>query len=130
MLIHKPYSRKEIMETKKVTLLEIAEAMQKNGYKKGKRSYVQGAGDKIEACAIGQAALNLGVDPHNLEAELNRIEVFGLNSLLGVSLNLGASIIQMNDSTDMSVGEIGKLVTKYAKKWPDLEFNLPTKTYN
>jgi len=118
------------METKKVTLLEIAEAMQKNGYKKGKRSYVQGAGDKIEACAIGQAALNLGVDPHNLEAELNRIEVFGLNSLLGVSLNLGASIIQMNDSTDMSVGEIGKLVTKYAKKWPDLEFNLPTKTYN
>ena len=103
------------MATKKVTLLEMAQAIQMNGYPKIKGSM----GNEQGACAIGQGAINLGVSPDSLYSALNQLNICGW-----YKDRAGDSVMSLNDNTNKSVGEIGKQLVKFAEKWPDLEFTV------
>jgi len=64
------------METKKVTVAEVLEAIEKNGYKhiRGQwwgTEWNDGPAVITSACVMGQAALNLGVSNSDLESKLN-----------------------------------------------------------
>jgi len=72
------------MEYKDVTVADILDAMERNGYKKVKnefieyertydeRNFVKITDKVLGACAIGQAALNLKLDPHTLDMTVAR----------------------------------------------------------
>lgn len=58
--------------TKKFTIQEVIDAIRKNGYPQTTGTMVSRGGKKIlGACAIGQAGLNLKVDPYRLADGLN-----------------------------------------------------------
>ena len=73
----------------KITVREIADAIEKNGYPHIKNNYI--TRDKITyevlgACALGQAALNLGVDVDVVDSLPFAVEVISLNDDKGWSL--------------------------------------------
>lgn len=94
------------MDTKKtVTVGEVVEAMRANGLPKHQGWQKRNGFGEIEAaCSIAQAAIRLEVDWHELEAELNKIEVFNGEAS---PTPLGSFIIHVNDSTEHTVSYIG-----------------------
>lgn len=98
------------MTTKNITLAALFDAMEKNGYEKAKGDYIiyNDIDNKVDsACAYGQAALNLNVDPASLR--LSFLEVYvphpGNSSL---PWPISDAIVYDNDKTDMSVPEIAR----------------------
>jgi hypothetical protein len=90
----------------------VARAIRKNGYKQSFGSFVvQGSGKKvIEACAIGQGALNLKCDPYALNKALNKYK----NSQ---GLGLGDSIIEWNDQNHWPLATIADRIER---DWSDV----------
>lgn len=59
---------------KEFTLGDFFDAMEKNGYPKSNGLYIRrdnNTGEVIEACAFGQAALNMSVEPADLANALS-----------------------------------------------------------
>lgn len=95
------------MKTKTVTLGAIAEAMRRNGYRKAQHAYIQEEeGGEIRACAIGQAALGLGVQSADLERALRGFDVPREHG----QQKLADYIVEQNDRSALTVAEIGVLV--------------------
>lgn len=95
---------------KTVTENDIYEAMKKNGYDKLQTGdyiyYEDEEGIKVgAACAVGQAALNLGVEPVSLASVIQRAFSQHNSKLNGQAL-LVQDIYSTNDITDMTVPEI------------------------
>lgn len=99
------------------TVRQVLQAVRKNGYKQAFGYLVRGhkgrflrenatAEEVGAACAIGQAALNLGVKPSNLQNALTSV-VYRANVDDIFSTSLGRLIISMNDGQKIAVPEIG-----------------------
>lgn len=73
-----------------VTVEDIVAAMERNGYTKGQKEFIRYNDDNSikNACALGQAALNLGLLPESLYDELNELD----------DSNMGDEIASINDS--------------------------------
>lgn len=93
---------------KEFTILEVLDAMEKNGYQKAIGAWVKRDYDKIiSACAFGQAGLNLNVNPNNLAASVGR-----------VSPKLQRDVINLNDKTVTEVPEIARqMKTRYSDRF-------------
>ena len=105
-----------VTERKPITVREFVEALKKNGYPKIRGQYIQysiNKGEIVGACAYGQAAINLGI-PNNPGHLLGRFSDYLLRSKKW--RNNPPNIIYLNDGTDKSVTEIGKIVEKWAIK--------------
>lgn len=112
---------------KTVTVGEVVEAMRANGLPKNKGwSNKNGFGEIVAACSIAQAAIRLEVDWHDLEAELNRIEVF--NGSAGPQ-PLGSYIIHLNDSTEFSISHIGGEAARRVQALRLMPITAKRKTY-
>jgi hypothetical protein len=87
--------------TKKFTIKQIVDAIRQNGLPKGKYKYVtRRNGVPVSGCALGQAALNLGVGPVALaNAFMNREWESGIGRIAN-------NIISLNDNTAFSLAEI------------------------
>jgi hypothetical protein len=85
-------------EVEYITVAEFLDALEKNGYKHIRGSFVRetsklfGLIKEKGACALGQAALNLGVYPVSLRDALNKLNYAGDN------------IIRYNDSYQNIIG--------------------------
>jgi hypothetical protein len=99
------------------TVRQVLEAVRKNGYKqafgylvrgpKGRFLRTNATAEEIgAACAIGQAALNLGVKPGALQNALTRF-IYRPNKNDVFDTSLGRQIIRMNDADKIPVPEIG-----------------------
>lgn len=123
--------RKEEQRKKTVSLLDVIFAIRENGLPQARSKFWRNTNSRdtyiddeefqeaeIEsACAIGMAALNLGVDWMQLERELMNISIGDGNSVRD-------DIIGWNDSHMDTLQEIfDKLKSKYPDKF-DVKFNL------
>lgn len=101
-------------ETKEVTVGEFIDALERNGFRQARGVWIAfNKDDSVQrACAMGQAAINLGIDYEGLGLRLDiptRDNLFagGLSSL----------IMRLNDSKGLSCKAIAEEVRiKYAKK--------------
>lgn len=113
---------------KKVTLEEIAAAVQKNGWAKVTGTYVKydSKGKVVGGCALGQGAVNLGVTYMSLRDALAGIYVFNGDD---APVALSDWIINQNDNTKTTVGEIGRLAGRRVAAILLMEFDLVPQTY-
>lgn len=100
-----------------ITLRELIDAMEKNGWKKARGTFFRNAkrhsinsdfvkrDQVVYACAIGQAALNLGVTP----------------PMIGFSGDTLGKIAKKNDTTGMTVPEIAQWAREEFKDQLDLK---------
>ena len=109
------------MGTRTVTLSQVVEAMEENGYPQGYRHLLKDSrestldsykGQKIvAACAIGQAGLNLGVGLLALAGALHNIKL-RTNS----KESLFDFIVELNDIKEFPVKEIAVKTRKQYNK--------------
>ena len=114
-------------------LKDIIDAIEKNGYKKSKGNYIQMKDGStpfaylpedltavVSACAMGQAALNLGITPNELIKTLYKEPEFQVKKYhtcatkMSSYLSLPAFIMHLNDEHSYMVASIGKQVRKIA----------------
>lgn len=102
----------------KLTVRDVVEAIEKNGYQQISGMYVGNLNGQLAGCAIGQAAINLGVDADSLSDALSYVE------RKRKDLNpLDAYIIWLNDKRGKSTKEIAAAVRE---QWADqLDKELP-----
>lgn len=86
-----------------VTVADILDAIDKNGvaHIHGEWSTLNGEGKITAGCALTQGAINLGVNPHDLDDVLMNVRVEITDTALGISANeygLGGLIIALNDN--------------------------------
>lgn len=93
------------------TLNDLVTALELNGYKQGFGHYVKRSGDKVlSACAMGQAALNIGIDYRRVSRAFSEI----YSPYHG---SLSAYIIDLNDNRKLSIKKIGaKIREEYGDK--------------
>lgn len=99
---------------KEVTVGDIIDAMERNGFRQARGAWVvlNQDGSVRRACAMGQAAINLGIDYEGMGKKLNdvtrpNIYVEGLSNI----------IMELNDEIGLSCKAIAEKVRiKYAKK--------------
>lgn len=104
-----------------ITIREFLDAMEKNGYTKARYSYIEydiNTDDRsvmVGACAYGQAALNLGIDPGVLH---QAVQIFLDTRELSIS---AFDIVSLNDHTEMDVPEIARQARGIAEEhgWLD-----------
>lgn len=93
------------MNKKKLTVAQVVDAIEQNGYKQSfGQLYNYGEGS---ACAIGQGALNLGVNANDLSRQLN---LFSNISFRGKLVDLASYIIQRNDNLHHKPQSIAKSI--------------------
>lgn len=107
--------------TKDVTVADIIDAMERNGYKMARENWVvmnKAETKVLRACALGQAAVNLGIDWKSLALELPHTLKF--------------FIIDLNDSKRLSCEEIAARVRKSGmfKPMMDKVLHLAKRNYN
>lgn len=110
------------METRSVTIQEVVEAIDAAGYPQGFYHAIEWShpteefeGTIVNACAIGQAALNLGVDPEFFEMYLYEVKA-RKNS----TLSLRDFIVDLNDEKKFDLPKIAKEVeVKFKAKLKD-----------
>jgi hypothetical protein len=90
------------MQKVKFTVSEFIKALRMNGYEQARQAYV--VTDRTHrtitsACAIGQAALNLGVNPGQLDTFLPS--------------ELGTRIVNQNDNLGWSLEKIAEHLKEY-----------------
>jgi len=92
-----------------ITFRDFIEAMRKNGYQKTIGTYVRydGWGKVYSACAYGQAALNLGVDPAELNEAISRGFMDGRKDGF-------PDILSLNDNLNVSVPNIAERLQEWA----------------
>lgn len=92
------------------TVKDFLDMMEKNGYKKRRDSYIfydnKNAFKVIGACAFGQAALNMDIEPTRLMFSVEQI-----------SNEMCNEIIKLNDHSATSVPDIAR---KMKEKYPDI----------
>jgi hypothetical protein len=100
------------METRSVTIREVVEAINAAGYPQGFYHAIEWShpteeyeGTIVNACAIGQAALNLGVDPEFLEMYLYEVK-----SRKNSTFSLREFIVELNDEKKFDLPRIAKEV--------------------
>ena len=96
---------------KKVTVGDILEAMEKNGYKVNRDGefFNYSEDGSVAACAMGQAAINLGVDADGLFSFFNRIkDENGAYIYINNSYPPGSWVADTNDNTKQSPKTIAK----------------------
>jgi hypothetical protein len=91
------------MNTKTVTVADILDAMEKNGFKQSRESWItfNKDGSVQKACALGQAVINLEVDLSAFQAAI-------------LSWGLRDNVIELNDHKKLSCKEIAVLMRN---KW-------------
>ena len=114
------------MTTKTFKVSEVIEAVRKNGYEQITGSLIKASGAKfIGACAMGQAALNLGVNPWNLEEAGYSVEIkMGENDLdikPDTSVALTGFIEYLNDGKRLTCEQIADEAEKAYKDYLDVE---------
>lgn len=87
---------------------DVLDAMEKDGYKKATGTFFRNRkranidwdarSNVVYACAIGQAALNLNIDPNTLQ--------------LALGPKLGPEIVSLNDESSRTVRSIARLLKK------------------
>lgn len=89
----------------KVTVQDVVNAIRANGVRQARNEYVRydKSGNVVSACAIGQAAINLGVDYASLYRALNHDDD-------GKPMGLGSKIISLNDTRRKSLQEIADTI--------------------
>ncbi len=129
--------------TKTITLRDIIQAIKKDGYKQATATLLRdgagfpvysdtwrGRGEPVtfaSACAIGQAAVNLGVDAEQLNTILGDISFLD-NGNYDTSLRY--RIVELNDRLGLSCGDIAEQLEAY-EKLVDMEavYELETREY-
>ena len=110
-----------------VTKEEFLKALEDNGYRKARHDLVRGTytakGVTIAAaCALGQAALNLGVSAYTLSSALTniRVEVTEQDRPLSprYNTNLTSFIAGRNDGTSDTPKQIVAKLKKKVINWP------------
>lgn len=112
-----------------ITLRDVFAAMRKNGYPKAIGSYRRDnvKGEVREACAVGQAGLNLGVEPIYLAHAINDSRLpFNIEMNLLVGGHLGSIVFRMNDYSSLSVPEIADTLEKKYEKYLDTKIEVPS----
>jgi hypothetical protein len=92
-------------EEKEFTLNDFIDAIEKNGLKKIQGQYIKYDDTPIvpiAGCALGQAAINLGVDYASLDGRIDTI-----------SHRLRQMIVDLNDETELSLPEIAYAVRQH-----------------
>lgn len=92
---------------KRITVGEVIAAMEKNGFRHARGSWVRPIHPKDwrkkstigAACIIGQAAINLGVGATQLQSALDNIAIFGDSNDIS---RLGSTIADRNDAPGIS----------------------------
>jgi len=108
-----------------VTAQDVSAAIRKDGYEQGFGHYVYNFRDKITACAIGQASLNLDVDVDEIRDALYGTHIKALcpnkadcsYSYRGLAEFLDGLVIHLNDHHKWTLEQIadwldGVLATK------------------
>jgi hypothetical protein len=92
-----------------IKLREVVDAIRKDGLPKHKGSFFHwGPGDRvISGCALGQAALNLDVDPEALWTALPR--------------TFRGRVVNLNDQTDLTLPQIADKMEEFGYQSPDQE---------
>lgn len=106
----------ETVATRKFTSRDIIDAMERNGYRKANGTFVQFKGDTNEvyaACAIGQALLNLGVNPEDVAEAAEHIP-----SVLH-------DVYQLNDQDKWSLKRIVREIKTWDLYTEPVEVNIP-----
>jgi hypothetical protein len=88
----------------RLSVRAVLAAMRKNGYEKNYGDYITRKGNKLFACALGQAALN--IDPANPAPAFLDSRLSKLFHKPGVGEDLSTFIVHKNDDTEMTVPEI------------------------
>lgn len=107
-------------DIKDITVDEFIDAMEKNGLEKIRGSYYREGVDGIYAgCAFGQAAINLGVAPHDLRG-----------SMRFISEVAARDIIHQNDYSDATLPEIAQgLRKRYSERFRKRVMHVRTFSY-
>lgn len=106
---------------KTITVADVADAIEENGIPQIVGHFTHSVdGEVIGACAIGQAAINLGVHPKSLQYELDKL----FNK--GDYRALGGQIISWNDSNRYSYKVIANKIRESFADSLNKELN-PTK---
>lgn len=100
------------MASRKITFKDLAEALKKNGFEQLYGQYIRFDFDSkvIAGCAYGQAGVNLGVSPQELN---NLVDEYCYNRQ---SSEFSIDIINLNDEKHVEVSEIGEKVEAWAIK--------------
>ena len=95
-----------------ITLAKVIEAMKVGGYTQGRYHLLadDDNGHIIDACAIGQAALNLGVDAMDLQRALD----IGITSRKN-SEAFNETVFKLNDEKKVEVSTIVEYLNKHVK---------------
>jgi hypothetical protein len=115
----------------KVTVQNIVEAIRLGGYTQGRFHAIKWIGDKEfegdieDACAVGTAALNLGVDPYHLEAEMKNI-MLRKNS----STSMYIFIVEQNDGKKLSLKDISVSIQVKFKAHLNTILEVPERDYS
>lgn len=109
---------KKAINVADITLADVVNAIRANGLKQVRHQYVGTGinGVVTSACALGQAAVNLGVNYNDLYSRLN-----------GLGGNIGGTIIRMNDSDGLSFKTIADRIEDTFKF--DLDKKIKTSKY-
>lgn len=110
------------METRSVTIEQVVGAIAAAGYPQGFYHAIEWShpteeyeGTIVNACAIGQAALNLGVDPEFLDSQLWDVKL-RKNS----QLSLREYIVDLNDEKKFDLARIAREIeAKFKAKLKD-----------
>lgn len=116
-----------------VTITEVSKAIRKNGLSKRKGSY--GSAYIGYACAIGQAGINLKVEPIELHDSLNKIQIHNFKPVLledgygiGTSSALGDAITRLNDHSNMTFQEIADWLDNWIESNQDYSIQIYNNT--
>jgi len=105
----------------KFKLSDVIDAIEKNGLPKKVGGYydIDHSGKPIAACAMGQAAINLKVNPFSLAS---RTCVFRSSIGSDISYPFDARVFKLNDTTNLSFKEIADVLRAEYKDHLDKEF--------
>ena len=119
------------MSTKTFSVDKILTAIEKNGYPQGyghmleddRRQLNAEAATIVNACALGQAGLNLGVSVVGLGNALLELKV-------GAKEDIGTYVMGLNDYRKLSLKEIAANVRKAYKTHLHKTVTVETRSYN
>lgn len=115
-----------MVEPMYVTVAEVAAAIRKNGWKKAASWGDYHDGKFVGGCALAQGGVNLGCSGQSLRTALDQIKVLDSK---GTEVGLGSWIMDQNDHTSTTVGEIGRLVERRTVALRDMYLEVAPQTY-
>lgn len=137
------------MDTVEVSVDQIIESMEENGYIHCRGSWfrdddkfnIYGGTEEApitQACILGQTALNLGVENLDLQNALNQLKIptnpwlarRGYSKSEGWSeVGIGSAAIEYNDATDLTYNKIAAKVRGWLEPYRGKTFIMTKKEY-